>query len=207
MGAIACQLQIYLFVKILLIDDPLNASACHLAAGATGMIYVAFMAHPDYVEEEFIGLLYGGEAKFLGYQFYAMFAYSAWTLVTSSAMFFTLNSFDWFRVSEAEEVLGVDKAHHGGTAYPVDDTYDQEAPRATLTFQEREKARDDLRNSHMRLPKANDDEESSKCESVERQQSANPFENQPSVKPINPFTSAASVKRQRSAMSVETHPM
>jgi len=98
LGAVACQLQIILFENYLFIDDPLNASAVHLAAGAVGMLYAAFMAHPDYAGEEFTGIFYGGEAKFLGYQLYGMFVYSAWTLTTSGVMFFTLNSLGWFRV-------------------------------------------------------------------------------------------------------------
>lgn len=123
LGAIGCQLQISLFENVLFIDDPLNASAVHLAAGAVGMIYVAFMAHPDYAGEEFAGIFYGGEAKLLGYQFYGMAVYSAWTVGTSGAMFYALKSAGWFRVSEEEEDMGVDISHHGGVAYPVDDMH------------------------------------------------------------------------------------
>lgn len=123
LGAIVTQSQVLLFNNVLFIDDPLNASAVHLGAGATGMIWVAFMANPDYAGEEFTGIFYGGEFKFLGYQFYGMFCYAAWTFLTSGAMFFGLNSIGWFRVSEDEEDLGVDKSHHGGSAYPTDDEH------------------------------------------------------------------------------------
>ena len=123
LGAVACQLQIILFENYLFIDDPLNASAVHLAAGAVGMLYAAFMAHPEYAGEEFTGIFYGGEAKFLGNQLYGMFVYSAWTAVTSGVMFYTLNQVGWFRVSEEEEMHGVDITHHGGKAYPLDDEH------------------------------------------------------------------------------------
>lgn len=124
LGATACQMQIYLFEYVLFIDDPLNASAVHLAAGGMGMLFVAFMAHPEYAGEDFKGIFYGGEAKFLGNQIYGMVVYSAWTLVTSGVMFFVLKQIGWFRVSAEEEKLGVDLSHHGGKAYPIDDEHE-----------------------------------------------------------------------------------
>ena len=128
-GAICCQLQIILFEYYLFIDDPLNASAVHLAAGAAGMIFVAFFANPDYSGDEFTGIFYGGEGKFLGYQIYAMIVYSGWTAVTSGVMFYTLMQMGWFRVSEEEEMAGVDETHHGGKAYPIDDAHMSETKR------------------------------------------------------------------------------
>ena len=123
LGAIACQVQIILFETVLFIDDPLNASAVHLAAGGAGMIFVAFVANPDYVGEEFAGIFYGGEGKFLGYQIYGLIVYCAWTVATSGAMFFALKKAGWFRISEEEEMHGADITHHGGKAYPLDDAH------------------------------------------------------------------------------------
>jgi Amt family ammonium transporter len=122
-GAVACQCQIILFENYLFIDDPLNASAVHLAAGGAGMIWVAFAANPDFVGEEFAGIFYGGDAKLLGYQIYGLFVYCAWTLVTSGAMFYALKMAGWFRISEQEEMEGADLTHHGGKAYPIDDEH------------------------------------------------------------------------------------
>lgn len=121
LGAIGCQLQILLFEYVLFIDDPLNASAVHLGAGAVGMLFVPFMSHPDYAGEDFTGIFYGGEGKFLGYQIFAMVVYSVWTLVTSGAMFAVLSQLGWFRISEEEEIAGADQTHHGGKAYNMDD--------------------------------------------------------------------------------------
>lgn len=87
------------------------------------MIMVSFLANPDYVGEDFKGLFYGGDAKFLGNQLYGMVVYTAWTVGTSGLMFFGLKVLGWFRVSDEEELEGVDKSHHGGTAYPIDDTH------------------------------------------------------------------------------------
>ena len=110
-----------LFEHVVFIDDPLNASAVHLGAGAVGMLFVAFMGHPDYAGEDFKGIFYGGKAEFLGNQIYAMVVYSAWTLVTSGIMFVALKQVGWFRISEEEETLGADVTHHGGAAYNLDE--------------------------------------------------------------------------------------
>jgi ammonium transporter, Amt family len=121
LGAAATQLQIIAFENYLFIDDPLNASAVHFAAGGVSMLFPAFMANPDYTGEDKAGIFYGGEWKFLGHQMYGMVVYSVWTLGTSGLLFFALNQMGWFRVSEQEELVGVDVSHHGGKAYPLDD--------------------------------------------------------------------------------------
>jgi ammonia channel protein AmtB len=121
LGAIGCQLQIILFENYLFIDDPLNASGVHFGAGAVGMLFVAFMANPEYVGEDFKGIFYGGSFKFLGNQLYGMFVYTAWAGGLSGSMFFGLNQIGWFRVKEEEELAGMDISHHGGKAYPMDD--------------------------------------------------------------------------------------
>lgn len=120
-GAIVCQLQVLLFEHVMYIDDPLNASAVHLGAGAAGMIFVALFANPEYAGEEFRGIFYGGSVMFLLNQLYGMLVYTAWTAGTSGVMFSALRLMGWFRVGEEEEDLGVDKSHHGGGAYNMDD--------------------------------------------------------------------------------------
>jgi Amt family ammonium transporter len=126
LGAIGCQLQIILFENYLFIDDPLNASAVHFGAGAVGMVFVAFMANPDYVGEDFKGIFYGGSFKFLGNQLYGMVVYTAWAGGLSGSMFFGLNQIGWFRVAEDEELVGMDMSHHGGKAYPKDDVSEED---------------------------------------------------------------------------------
>ena len=124
MGGAATQTQVLVFEHVLRIDDPLNASAVHLAAGAMGMFTVAFLADPEFTGGgDFTGIFYGGPAIFLGNQFYGMAVYSVWTIVTSGIMFYGLKSIGWFRVGDEEEDIGVDKSHHGGSAYPIDDEH------------------------------------------------------------------------------------
>ena len=73
--------------------------------------------------ENFTGIFYGGPWKFLGNQLYGMVVYSAWTLVLSGLMFYGLKIAGWFRVTEEDEDMGVDKSHHGGSAYNFDKEY------------------------------------------------------------------------------------
>ena len=123
LGAVACQAQIYLFENVVFVDDPLNASAVHFAAGGAGMLFVAFFGDPEFVGEDFAGIFYGGNAKILGYQIYGMIVYTAWAFGLSFAMFKVLMIAGWFRVADEEEDEGMDKSHHGGKAYPIDDTH------------------------------------------------------------------------------------
>lgn len=133
-GAIFCQLQILLFENVLFIDDPLNASAVHLAGGAVGMIAVGFFANPKYTEEDgTAGIFYGGDGKQLAYQLYGMVAYFFWAFGISSIVFYTLKVIGWFRVSEEEELEGIDITLHGKKAYneelPVSDGVEQSTMR------------------------------------------------------------------------------
>jgi Amt family ammonium transporter len=123
LGAIACQLQVLLFEHVLFIDDPLNASAVHLAAGAVGMVFVAFMANPDYAGEDFTGIFYGGKWDFLVQQCIGMGVYSGWTIGTGIVMFGGLRMIGWLRVDEESEMIGMDKSKHGGSSYPLDDEH------------------------------------------------------------------------------------
>merc|ERR1712151_1097416 len=123
LGAAATQGQVLLFEHVLFIDDPLNASAVHLAAGAVGMIWVAFVANPEYSGEDFTGIFYGGSWSFLGWQIVGRIVYSAWTLVTSGLLFGAMNYMGWFRISDEEEDAGIDISEHGGKAYPLDDEW------------------------------------------------------------------------------------
>ena len=85
------------------------------------MIFVALFANPEYAGEEFTGIFYGGSVMFLLNQLYGMLVYTAWTAGTSGVMFSALRLMGWFRVGEEEEDFGMDKSHHGGGAYNMDD--------------------------------------------------------------------------------------
>lgn len=130
LGAIVCQLQVLLFEHVLFIDDPLNASAVHLGAGAFGMVWVALMANPEYAGEDFTGIFYGGSWDFMVQQLIGMGVYSGWTIGTTAIMFGGLRMLGWLRVDEEDEKIGMDRSKHGGPSYPLDDedTYTMDSP-------------------------------------------------------------------------------
>lgn len=100
------------------IDDPLGAAPLHLGAGAWGMILVAFFANPAYLDDvSQAGIFYGGDGMQLAWQLAAIAANFSWSMATCSLMFWTMNYFGIFRVSEEVERMGMDMHHHGGAAY------------------------------------------------------------------------------------------
>ena len=46
--------------------------------------------------------------------------FAAWSCITSFLTFFALKKAGILRVSEEEEMAGMDVSHHGGSAYNID---------------------------------------------------------------------------------------
>jgi len=118
-GSMVYYAQNWLFENVLHIDDPLGASALHMGAGFWGLLLVGFLGSPDYLgdDRDLIGIFYGGNGKQLGYNLYGMVVYFSWAFGTCAILFWTLNYFGRFRVSEEVELMGMDIHHHGGHAY------------------------------------------------------------------------------------------
>ena len=108
------------------IDDPVGAVAVHMLNGIWGTIAVGLVATDaapsfslvDSAGEKTLGLFYGGGFKLLGIQCVGMFATAAWTVVTMTIAFFVIKKTVGLRVTEEEEILGLDSTEHGlETAY------------------------------------------------------------------------------------------
>lgn len=108
------------------IDDPVGAVAVHMLNGIWGTIAVGLVATdaaPSYsladsAGEKMLGLFYGGGFKLLGIQCVGMLATAAWTVVTMTIAFFVIKKTVGLRVTEEEEILGLDSTEHGlETAY------------------------------------------------------------------------------------------
>jgi Amt family ammonium transporter len=59
------------------------------------------------------GLFYGGGFELLGIQLLGMFSVIAWTAVTITVTFFVIRAIFGLRVSEEEEIVGLDATEHG----------------------------------------------------------------------------------------------
>ena len=99
--------------KVLHIDDPVGAISVHGVCGVWGTLAVGLFANTDDIK----GLFYGGGLRQLGVQALGVLAIFAWALGTGLVLFFIIKKTIGLRVSETEEVRGLDIGEHGSEAY------------------------------------------------------------------------------------------
>ena len=92
--------------KVLKIDDPVGAFGVHGVNGALGTILTGLFAKED-------GLFYGGGTHFFLVQVLGVVAVVAWVAVTMTIVFWVIKHTIGLRVSEEEEVRGLDVMEHG----------------------------------------------------------------------------------------------
>ncbi|MBR6920687.1 MAG: adenylate cyclase, partial [Clostridia bacterium] len=94
------------------IDDPVGAVGVHLANGVWGTIAVGLLANPE-APAGLKGLFYTWDFTLLGVQTLGIAAILAWTVVMMTLTFFILKKTIGLRVSQEEEIKGLDKTEHG----------------------------------------------------------------------------------------------
>lgn len=97
--------------KVLKIDDPVGAVGVHGLNGALGTICAGLFS--DGTETEGLGLFTGGGFHLLGVQLLGMAAVIAWVAVTMTVVFQVIKHTMGLRVSEDEEIAGLDIREHG----------------------------------------------------------------------------------------------
>ncbi len=96
------------------IDDPVGAVAVHCLNGIWGTIAVGLFATASAPgNDSVVGLFYGGGFKQLGLQLIGFAAVAAWTAVTITIAFLIIKAIVGLRVSEEEEIVGLDSCEHG----------------------------------------------------------------------------------------------
>ena len=99
------------------IDDPVGAVAVHMMNGIWGTIAVGLFATPTSPAFETAGILpglfYGGGFTQLGYQLIGFAAVAGWTVVTITIAFLIIKKIFGLRVTEEEEITGLDSTEHG----------------------------------------------------------------------------------------------
>ncbi|MDE6622047.1 MAG: ammonium transporter [Lachnospiraceae bacterium] len=110
------------------VDDPVGAVAVHCLNGIWGTIAVGLFATdtaPAYARGYGdgvtfganqicgTGLFYGGGFQLLGMQLVGMFSVILWTVVTITITFLIIRAVFGLRVSEEEEIIGLDATEHG----------------------------------------------------------------------------------------------
>ncbi|MEU2761478.1 MULTISPECIES: ammonium transporter [unclassified Streptomyces] len=102
-------------------DDSLDVVGVHLVGGIIGSILVGFFATGG-VQSDAAGLFYGGGLDQLGKQVVGVVAVLAYSLVVSAVIALAIHKTIGMRVSEDEEISGVDQAEHAETAYDFSGT-------------------------------------------------------------------------------------
>ncbi len=96
------------------IDDPVGAVAVHCLNGIWGTIAVGLFATTSAPgNDSVVGLFYGGGVNQLGLQLVGFAAVAAWTAVTITVTFIIIKAVLGLRVTEEEEIVGLDSCEHG----------------------------------------------------------------------------------------------
>lgn len=92
--------------KKLKIDDPVGAVSVHGVCGCLGTILTGLFAVDG-------GLFYGGGFSFLSVQLLGVISVILWVAITMTIVFLIIKHTVGLRVSEKEEIEGLDKQEHG----------------------------------------------------------------------------------------------
>ncbi|MGN0414634.1 MAG: ammonium transporter [Agathobacter sp.] len=99
------------------VDDPVGAVAVHMMNGIWGTLAVGLFATDTAPGFEMAGisegLFYGGGFKQLGIQAVGVLTVGAWAAIMITITFFVIKSTIGLRVSEEEEIVGLDAKEHG----------------------------------------------------------------------------------------------
>jgi ammonium transporter, Amt family len=125
-GGIAGVLVVFAvaFFDKLQIDDPVGATSVHLVCGVFGTLCVGLFSHPDIVklritvpEDQFTGFFYTGDTTQLMGQIVGVIATAVYVVVISSVCWAVIKATMGLRVSEEEEMEGLDIGEHGNESY------------------------------------------------------------------------------------------
>lgn len=108
------------------VDDPVGAVSVHGFSGVWGVLSVGLFSSQNgigtaYAETDQYGLLVGGGVEQLGIQALAAGSIMLWTVGASVVLFGALKLVMGLRVSEEEELAGLDMGEHGASAYNFGD--------------------------------------------------------------------------------------
>ena len=124
-------------------DDTLDVFAVHGIGGIWGALAIGIFAVNEVVgrpADEAVNGFIGGSVDLIWRQFVGVIAALGWSLVLSSILFILVQRFMPLRVSEDEEMIGLDRSTHNEPAYEFDeigfgwdasDSIDEDIPSGT----------------------------------------------------------------------------
>lgn len=101
------------------VDDPVGATSVHLVCGALGTLMVGVFGHQGVGGFAGQGLIYGGGFEQLGIQALGVAAVGAFVVPSAAVLWFVISKTLGLRVSEEEEMVGLDLSEMGMEAYPA----------------------------------------------------------------------------------------
>ncbi|MEM1245343.1 MAG: ammonium transporter [Acidobacteriota bacterium] len=118
-GGVLVVFSILFLERVLKVDDPVGAISAHGTCGAWGTLACGLFGAEAIVGagDANTGLFYGGGAGQVGIQLIGIGAAFVWAFATGLILFFALKSTIGVRVSETEELEGLDIGEHGMEAY------------------------------------------------------------------------------------------
>ena len=114
-GGVIVVFSIEIIEKKLKIDDAIGAASVHGIVGFWGTIVIGLWGVDG---DTGLGLLNGGGTDQIMAQLTGAIAYAVWAVVLSFVVFGFLKKTVGLRVTEEEEVAGLDISEHGSIAYP-----------------------------------------------------------------------------------------
>lgn len=117
-GALAAPIMmvsVTLIERVLKVDDPVGAVSVHGVCGLWGLLAVAIFASGN----NGVAGLVGGSAALILPQLVSMAVVLVWALGTGFAMFLLLKFTMGVRLTQEEEMAGVDASEHGMEAYQL----------------------------------------------------------------------------------------
>jgi Amt family ammonium transporter len=117
-GAVAGPIVVFgarFLENVMKVDNPVWAVPCHMFAGLWGVLSVGIFADGTYLG---VSGLIKGETNQLWAQLIDMAVVVSWSAVTSAIVFYGIKRTIGLRVSEKDELAGVDATEHTQVAYP-----------------------------------------------------------------------------------------
>ena len=105
-AGVLCIFSVEFFDNVVKIDDPVGAVSVHCMNGMWGTIATGLFSTSE-------GLLYGHGFRFFGVQVLGVICVAAWVLVSMTVIFTIIKKTIGLRVSEKEEIDGLDIHEHG----------------------------------------------------------------------------------------------
>ncbi|MGH9085227.1 MAG: ammonium transporter, partial [Acidimicrobiales bacterium] len=104
------------------VDDPVGAISVHGICGTWGTLSIALFAQYDdaFLGREDAGLLYGGGLDQLWTQLSFIGAHFIWVAGAAGLLFLAIKKTIGLRVTEEEEIAGLDVEEHGASGYGAD---------------------------------------------------------------------------------------